>query len=143
MPSLFVIASAGWPQPIWLTVMTALLAAALLAIGLRLLFRLRRGQSMMVRLPVLGPSSQATGLAVSFSSILIGYHLLAWILPPDWLQLRVPIERWWMLVAGTAVAIGSSWLIDRSETPDEWREPEPGPSIGDGSGGDRADPPTG
>jgi len=114
--------SAALPHPLWVSVPAALLAAVLLAVGLRLLVRLRRGQSLVVRLPLLGPSSHATGLAVSFSSLILGYHLLAWTLPPDWLQLRVPAHRWWLLVLGAGLAIGLSWMMDRGEQPEEWSD---------------------
>lgn len=80
-------------------------AAALLGGG-ALFLRSRRGS---------GGLTNPTTLVLGLSLALLGYHLLAWTLPEQWLPLRVPAGLWPLLVAGLAVAIAGSLVIDALE----------------------------
>jgi len=63
-------------------------------------------------LPVRGMSF-ATRSAVGLSLMLAGYHAAAWGTPDGWIELRVPRERWYLVVGGIAVAVGVSVALDR------------------------------
>lgn len=57
----------------------------------------------------------ATRYAMGLSAIALGYHLVAWASPPAWFPVSVPIERWWLVVVGVALAVGGALFGDRIE----------------------------
>lgn len=68
-----------------------------------------------VPLPIrgLGEVTRPTGLVLGLSLVGVGYHLLAWSLPPDWIALRVPMSMWPVVVIVAGVAVGGSLAIDQ------------------------------
>lgn len=54
-------------------------------------------------------------LGVGLALAGVGYHLAAWGLPPNWLVLRVPAERWWIVIAVAVVVAAGSLGLERSE----------------------------
>ena len=68
-----------------------------------------------VPLPIqgLGEVTRPTGLVIGLSLLGVGYHLLAWSLPPDWISLRVPIAMWPVVPIVAGVSVGASLAIDR------------------------------
>lgn len=76
----------------------------------------RAGAEPAVRGPALrNRFSEPTRLVIGVSLLLIGYHIAAWGTPDDWLHVKVPRERWWMLVLGIGAALASTVGIDRVE----------------------------
>ena len=57
--------------------------------------------------------SFASRAAVGLSLMFAGYHAAAWGTPEDWIALKVPRERWYLLVGGIALAVGVSLGLDR------------------------------
>jgi hypothetical protein len=57
------------------------------------------------------PSRTAIGLSLLF----VAYHAAAYASPIQGRLLMVPKERWWIVIAGPAVVIIASLLIDRME----------------------------
>ena len=56
---------------------------------------------------------EPTRMVVGASSILMGYHIGAWVMPARWQPLSVPLERWWIVVLIVVLAVGGSLLMDR------------------------------
>jgi hypothetical protein len=56
-----------------------------------------------------------TRYALGLCAIALGYHLVAWASPPAWFPVSVPMERWWVVVAGVALTVGGALLGDRIE----------------------------
>ena len=71
--------------------------------------------STPVPLPIqgLGEVTRPTGLVIGLSLLGVGYHLLAWSLPPDWISLRVSPAMWPVVPIVAGVAVGASLAIDR------------------------------
>lgn len=59
--------------------------------------------------------AEPTRLAIGVALLLAGYHIAAWGAPETWFGVKVPKERWWMLVLGLAAAIGGSAWMDRMD----------------------------
>lgn len=59
--------------------------------------------------------TQPTRLVLGLCAILVGYHVLAYVLPGHWLPLRVPVERWWWLGVGVVLAVGATLGLDKME----------------------------
>ncbi len=55
-----------------------------------------------------GPTRLTTGLVCLF----VGYHLLVWSVPTKVTMVAVPIERWMLVVGGSAAALLGSLLAD-------------------------------
>lgn len=56
-----------------------------------------------------------TRLTAGVCGLILGYHIAAWSMPPDWLTLRVPFSRWWVVAVVVVTAMGGSLLADRLE----------------------------
>ena len=54
-----------------------------------------------------------TRLTIGLSAMLVGYHAAAWMCPSHWLDLRVPLSRWWLLAVGVFVALAVSEVSER------------------------------
>jgi hypothetical protein len=60
--------------------------------------------------------SEPTRLSVAVVLILVGYHLVAWGVPPAWASpLAVPRDLWYVVLGVAAAWIGLSLLMDRLE----------------------------
>lgn len=57
--------------------------------------------------------SPASRYAVGFALMALAYHGASYVSPAHWLPLRVPPERWFVVVIGAAVLVGGSLAIDR------------------------------
>jgi len=57
--------------------------------------------------------SKPTRMACGLSAIVLGYHLGAYVSPDHWFGLKVPLERWWMVVGWAVLMVGGSLLVDR------------------------------
>lgn len=57
--------------------------------------------------------SVPTRMTFGLSLMLLGYHAAAWMCPETWLELRVPLSRWWLLMGGVALAVAGSLVSDR------------------------------
>lgn len=57
------------------------------------------------------PSRMVSGLCM----ILLAYHAAAYISPDHWFGLKVPLERWYILLGGIFLALGGTLAIDRFE----------------------------
>lgn len=88
--------------PVWAMVAGALAGAVVMGASLVLI---RAGRS--------GRRTSPTRLTTGVCGLIIGYHVLAWALPADWIALRVPLSRWWAVALVTLVALGGSLLADR------------------------------
>ncbi len=103
---------------IW-SVIGVVFGVGIAAAGLWMLAIARPGRfgdhATPVPLPIrgLGEVTRPTGLVLGLSLLGVGYHLLAWSLPEDWIVLRVPIARWPTVVIVAGVAVGASLAIDR------------------------------
>lgn len=85
--------------------------------------RVKRLQDLAGKLSPGGPMSvlrawklglrEPTRMVVGASSILMGYHIAAWVLPARWQPLSVPLERWWMVALVVGLAVGGSLWMDR------------------------------
>lgn len=81
----------------------------------------RQGADAAQALPVRGLSFSSRA-AVGLSLMFTGYHVAAWAAPEGWIALKVPRERWYLLVGGIVVAVGVSVGLDRLDRADEERE---------------------
>jgi hypothetical protein len=54
-----------------------------------------------------------TIITVGVGLLAIGYHLLAWGLPPSMLPIRIDAQYWWGLVAAPIVLVCLSLWLDR------------------------------
>lgn len=79
----------------------------------------RQGAEPAQALPARGMSF-ASRAAVGLSLMFAGYHVAAWGTPEGWIALKVPRERWYLLVGGIVIAVGVSVGLDRMD-----REPGP------------------
>ena len=86
----------------------------------------RYGAAAEDALPARGMSF-ASRAAVGLSLMFAGSHVAAWATPEDWIALKLPRERWYLLVGGIVTAVGVSLALDRAETKDEERGQQPGP----------------
>ncbi|MCC6677898.1 MAG: hypothetical protein IT436_12200 [Phycisphaerales bacterium] len=59
--------------------------------------------------------SEPTRLVIGLSLLLVGYHLAAWGAPDGWFGVKVPRDRWWLLIGGLAIAVMASLALDRLE----------------------------
>jgi len=84
--------------------------------GSSLLDRLKRYRSQLTP-----PSRMVTGLCM----ILVAYHAAAYISPDHWFGLKVPLERWYILLGGISLALCGTLAIDRLETTNDQRPPRP------------------
>lgn len=57
--------------------------------------------------------TEPTRLTLGICGLFVGYHLVSYVSPPAWLGLRVPPERWWLLVGGVVLAIGGTLGTDK------------------------------
>jgi len=57
--------------------------------------------------------SPASRYAVGLALMALAYHGASYVSPAHWLPLRVPPERWFVVVIGAALLIGGSLAIDR------------------------------
>jgi hypothetical protein len=57
----------------------------------------------------------ATKTTVGLAGLILGYHLVAYGMPPGSMPLRVPPDRLWIGGLLAALAVGVSVLIDRLE----------------------------
>lgn len=49
-------------------------------------------------------------LGAGIGALGLGYHLLGWALPPNWVPLKAPVDLWW-LVAGVALAAAAGGFV--------------------------------
>lgn len=42
----------------------------------------------------------------------VGYHVVAWSLPPAWAAFCVPPERWWIVVGVAVLVALGTWRMD-------------------------------
>ncbi|MBS0197095.1 MAG: hypothetical protein JSR77_10080 [Planctomycetes bacterium] len=68
--------------------------------------------------------SAGTRLAWGYSLLLMGYHGAAWIGPEKYFGLKVPLERWWILVIGVVLGVVGSWAADWLERRNDERAGE-------------------
>jgi hypothetical protein len=54
---------------------------------------------------------EPTRMAAGLSSVLLGYHIVAWV--TGWKLLAAPVERWWVVVLVVVVAVVASVGMDR------------------------------
>jgi len=66
-----------------------------------------------------------TRLTLGLVLAIAGYHAAAWSLPPGWIPLRVPIERWWVLTLALLAGVGLTLLADRIERRGDDRDAPP------------------
>jgi hypothetical protein len=77
----------------------------------------RNGATDEQALPQRGMSFTSRA-AIGLSLILAGYHLGAWCSPDDWFGMQVPRERWYLLVGGVLLAVGTSVGLDARDRRD-------------------------
>jgi hypothetical protein len=94
------------------------LALLLVVSGLFLLAGARSGERRLLGLGVTARTALGLGAAVA------GYHLAAWTSPASWFPLHVPLDQWWVVLAGILLAAGSALTSERLERAER---PPPGP----------------
>jgi hypothetical protein len=99
-----IVSSASGGAPGWAMVAGAACGFVVLAAGLWLLRRGRRG----------GHTS-ASRLTAGVCLMVLGYHIGAWSVPLGSSMLRVPPDRWWVVAGVVAVALGCAGLADLIE----------------------------
>ena len=87
------------------------LGAALVAAGLSV----HLGGRRLARAGRTARLSPPTRMTLGLVLVVLGYHAAAWALPPTWLPLRVPPDRWWLVVGGAAAALLGTALAERLE----------------------------
>lgn len=61
-----------------------------------------------------GGLSGPTRLTIGIACLLVGYHCVMWVVPA--LSFGVPLERWWMVAAGAALAVVGALAVDLVES---------------------------
>lgn len=64
--------------------------------------------------------SGPTRLTVGVAGLLVGYHLVCWSLPA--LSFGVPLDQWWIVVAGAGLAVVGAVAVDVLEAGDAPRD---------------------
>ncbi|MBC7833910.1 MAG: hypothetical protein H7Y88_02280 [Phycisphaerales bacterium] len=57
--------------------------------------------------------STPTRMSVGVVLLVTGYHLIVWALPTHYTEVRVPRERWYVLVTIALLWVGGSIVLDR------------------------------
>jgi hypothetical protein len=98
-------------------------AAVLIAVGFWALWRARHRTAgdEKVELPIVGTVGIPTCLTLGLCLLGLGYHVAAYSLLPGVVLVAVPLDRWWILVAASIVAVGSALAADRLESRDDDR----------------------
>lgn len=55
-----------------------------------------------------------TRTAAGYATVVVGYHLIVWALPPGLTDLCVPLRLWFVLPAACAAAVGGAWAMERN-----------------------------
>lgn len=55
-----------------------------------------------------------TRTAVGYATVVAGYHLIVWALPPGLTDLCIPLRLWFILPAACAAAVGGAWAMERN-----------------------------
>lgn len=118
----------AWPVPGFLVVLGYSAALCCTVFGLWMVWGGRVAPGDARDTTIGGPNAwrdrltEATRLTLGLCGLFLGYHLASYVSPPHWLGLRVPPERWWLLVGGLALAIcgtlGTDWVVDKVQRPD-------------------------
>ncbi len=109
-----------WPVPGFVVVLGYSAALCFVVFGLWMVWggRAEPGQTRKPS-PMGGPNAwrdrftEASRLTLGLCGLFVGYHLASYVSPSHWLGLRVPPERWWVLVAGVAIAVLGTLGTDR------------------------------
>ena len=92
-------------------------ALALIASALAVLWAARhRAHDERALMPVVGAVGNPTCLTLGICLLVCSYHAAAYSLAPVVSLVAVPMDRWWLLLAVCAVAVGGSLLADRLES---------------------------
>lgn len=65
------------------------------------------------------PSRMVSGLCM----VLLAYHAAAYVSPDHWFGLKVPLERWYILLGGISLALCGTLAIDRFESSTDQEPP--------------------
>jgi hypothetical protein len=98
------VASAQGGLPDWVMVAGAVCGCVVLLAGLWLI---RRGRE--------GGHTPLSRLTAGICLMLLGYHVVAWTAPFGATMLRVPPDRWWVVVGVVVVAFAGSGLAELFE----------------------------
>lgn len=94
------------------------LAAALMCTGVVQIFKARAASRRPPQDGASVPSPAAsitTRAVIGICALVLGYHIAAWVGPDSWFGLKVPQDRWWILLAVITLSVAGSCFADHLE----------------------------
>lgn len=102
--------SSAWVEP------AAYAGGGLLVVAGIVVLALSRGGGLeRQRLPWGGSMSRATAAALGFSLMVVGFHVSVWLTPLRSMTIHVPMDLWWVVLGGAALAVAGSVGADALE----------------------------